>query len=970
MKKRSSRHHAHTPAVHGLPVIASTDVAVIGGTSAAVAAAVSAAREGARVLLVASRTYFGEDIAGTLRLWLEDGESASNSPAEKIWGADRFVTPARVKKRLEDMLTEARVEFMYASLPTDIVIDENGALAGVVIANRAGRQAVIAKSIIDASDNGLIARLAGAPFHARAFSRTHARTARWVIIAETARDGEGISHRALDLPLTVFDKMGRDPISSKARWHEYTITLSADDGSLRARASIEQMIRDRTYTPGQLYASETPFYLPAACIKSDASHAHSMCRPETDYLWVVSGALDAAPDAAEMLLRPCAFMGLGDSVGIAAAKEAASRGRIAHADVSVRSKQTRSSPRGTIRIPDDARVASPERIAQKDHSLPILGTYDVVVVGGGTSGAPAGIASARSGARTLVIENLYGLGGVSTLGMIGSYWKGNRVGFTNSVPQNPIEVRMEWYRSELRSAGADIWFGVISIGACMDGNRIRGVVVATPEGAGIVLADVVIDATGNADIAIAAGAKPLYLEDDFALQESHYARREVGSSYTNGGRPSVADHDIVQMKSALKKYSEKPFDISPLFNTRERRRIEGDYILDWLDQINERTFPDSICLGKSDYDSHGYQIHPFFLMRSARVKGDYDKQFTSFVPYRSILPKGIDGMLVVGLAMSAHRDAIPIVRMQPDLHNLGFAAGTAAAMAVQGKTSLRKIDIKALQRELVYVGNLPAQVLIDRDPYPFPKSVVAQAVKDVLQNFLHLEKILAASAAALPLVRTAFVSAHGADTVRYAEVLALLGDARGLDTLIAESERIIREKEFPNKNAVTWVRSQSDPDDYERLIYALGFIRDARAAKAIGALSEHIPPVDFLKYRAVAVSLGRIAHAAAADTLAKLLMENKKRLHDLESAAAAPEDRAEIFEGEESSGVKIVPPSEPSLDDIRIRVLITAVALYRCSDSDGAAAKALQDISKGWSGAHAALATQTLASGKKKAGKA
>jgi len=69
-------------------------------------------------------------------------------------------------------------------------------------------------------------------------------------------------------------------------------------------------------------------------------------------------------------------------------------------------------------------------IPVEPHGLPVLGDYDVVVVGGGTGGAPAGIGAGRQGARTLVLEHLYGLGGVGTLGLISSYYHGNRVGFT------------------------------------------------------------------------------------------------------------------------------------------------------------------------------------------------------------------------------------------------------------------------------------------------------------------------------------------------------------------------------------------------------------------------------------------------------------------------------------------------------------------------------------------------------------
>jgi len=68
-------------------------------------------------------------------------------------------------------------------------------------------------------------------------------------------------------------------------------------------------------------------------------------------------------------------------------------------------------------------------------------------------------------------------------------------------------------------------------------------------------------------------------------------------------------------------------------------------------------------------------------------------------------------ILVVGKAVSVARDALPAIRMQPDLENQGGAAGLAAAMGVRSGQDLRKIDVRALQTRLVGIGVLPERVL-------------------------------------------------------------------------------------------------------------------------------------------------------------------------------------------------------------------------------------------------------------------
>jgi NADPH-dependent 2,4-dienoyl-CoA reductase/sulfur reductase-like enzyme len=122
--------------------------------------------------------------------------------------------------------------------------------------------------------------------------------------------------------------------------------------------------------------------------------------------------------------------------------------------------------------------------------LKVLGEYDVAVVGGGTSGAAASISAARHGARTPLIEYLHTLGGVGTAGLIGMYWHGVRDGFIREVEEGvgrlgakvAVVGKAEWWRRKLRRSRADIWFGTLGCGAWLKGNRVGGVVVATPDG--------------------------------------------------------------------------------------------------------------------------------------------------------------------------------------------------------------------------------------------------------------------------------------------------------------------------------------------------------------------------------------------------------------------------------------------------------------------------------------------------------
>lgn len=929
-----------------IPVAEEVDVVVAGGSTGAVAAAVAAAETGARVFLVAPQAYLGEDLCATMRLWLEPDETPEAPLARKLFsdpdGRGPF-RPMHIKKTLDEALLAANVRFLYSSYVTDLLRDGRSRPAGVVIANRAGRQAILAKAIIDGTERAAVARLAGARFHPfpsgpQAFCR--------IVIAREVKTAPGLTARKTGLHYRVeADPKAKPPLPAPymADLIEYRADVEMPDGSFAAYARAEQVLRDLTYSDTEQANTDWIFHIPPDRIRGaksvkgkwpGAARLDLGCfRPAgVPRVFVLSAMADIPREHASRLMRPLELMAAGARVGVAAAQEA--RRAPVPAAVSVRADKRAEKFAAAAGNVKEAltglrpAAASTRLVPSPARSIPVLGAYDVVVVGGGTGGAPAGIAAARKGAKTLVLEYLHGLGGVGTMGLISTYYFGYRGGFTKEVPGartwNPLQ-RAEWWRRTLRQAGAEIWFGAIGCGAFVKGNRVAGVVVATPQGRGVVLAKVVIDATGNADIAAAAGAETMYTDgSELAQQGTGLPRLTLGPGYTNTDFTITDETDMLDvwhlMVYAKNKYA-SDFDMGQLVDTRERRRIVGDFVMSFLDQVNHRRYPDTIAVAHSNFDTHGYTVDPYFLLDHPQKK-----PFDIDVPYRCFVPKGLDTIFVIGLGVSAHRDAIPMIRMQPDVQNHGYAIGLAAATLARTEAPVRSLDVRSLQKELVAIGIVPERVLTDRDAYPISDHKVAEAVK--LKN---VGIILAKPETSSPLLRRAWREASGEDRLVYAHILAVLGDATGLETLIEAVDSQPWDAGWKFRGGGQFGPALSPLDT---MIIAMGRTHDRRAlpailrkAAALNATSE------FSHWRAVALALEAIADPTAAPVLAELLAR----------PGIAGHAHLTVETARERSGPS---PGDNTTRDLSIRELGLARALFRCGDHNGLGARILQQYAR------------------------
>ena len=140
-----------------------------------------------------------------------------------------------------------------------------------------------------------------------------------------------------------------------------------------------------------------------------------------------------------------------------------------------------------------------------------------------------------------------------------------------------------------------------------------------------------------------------------------------------------------------------------LMGIRESRRIVGEYVLNMDDYLARRSFDDEI--GRYCYN---VDIHPTSRNREAFeafkkvFEGKRYKPGESYgVPFRVLLPKGVDNLLVAGRCISTDRPMQSSTRVIPGCYITGQAAGVAAGLCVKDGLMPHDTNVSAVRRELV-----------------------------------------------------------------------------------------------------------------------------------------------------------------------------------------------------------------------------------------------------------------------------
>ena len=873
----------------------SVDVLVLGGTVRGVSAAVAAKEAGADVYLVAPRPFLGEDIAGKLRLKKPAGELGPICSAiyDPKGHEGSYAFGDTTPAQAKKALDRALLDAKVPFITWTIGAEYVRDTDGKI----AGAKVV--------NRNGERTIRAKVVVDARdrlgEIAKGEYPFVRYIISGEAPKSDK-VKATAVSDAIEI--KEGeRGPFQSKnqpkkiaARLWKCEMTLPMADGSARSLAAAEQLARDLTWTPTQIDSADSIIF--------------------------GSDAYDASAEER-----------LGRSQGAMAAERAKSA---------------------------EMPVIEP---GHDGADLPVIAECDVFVAGAGTGGAPAAIASARAGAKTIVAEYLPRMGGTMTDGLIGLYCYGLTIGFTKELDEGVHDFgaiygqcKAEWMRAEARKAGAEIWFGALVTGVRKEGEALVAVEVAFQDGTrGLVRTLATVDATGNADLAAFAGEETEFIDaTELSLQGAGSTPKILGTSYQNTDYAFVDDTDAEDLchftLRARQNFGTYVWDQSQNVNSRERRRLHGVYYITAQDIMNERTYPDVISLARSNFDTHGQTVSDEFFIEAPHAKDALKVN----IPFRALLPKNTDGLLVTGLGMSAHRDAMPVLRMQPDVQNQGYAAGLAAASSVKDNSRLRDIDIPALQRKLAEIGIVGENVIGMKDSFPLADAEIEASVKTLANGYEGLSKVLSDTARALPLLRGAYAAAEGEEAkLVYAHVLGLLGDATGRETLEKKLAATTEwDKGWNYKGMDQFGRSVSLVDSY---LIALGRCGAESSFACIDALAKKLTGKStYSHFRAVALALERLGDPRGADTLAALLA-----LEGVSGHAFASDDLTHKVPGYESFATKNLGLGDMERSDC-LRELCIARALYNLGDRGGCAAATLREYAADPRKAYANHARQIL----------
>lgn len=420
-----------------------------------------------------------------------------------------------------------------------------------------------------------------------------------------------------------------------------------------------------------------------------------------------------------------------------------------------------------------------------NNEIPIYAQTDVLVAGGGLSGVAAAVSAARAGAKTMIVEKSGMFGGMASLGLVNPFMVSKNGGqyLVQGFFQELIELLKEKnacvegelfgrphiaFDAEILKAllpdilqeeKVDILLHAYAAGAICRENEAKGIIIEGKSGQKRLLAKVIIDATGDADIAYYCGAQvekgrskdglmqPATLcfkvggvsienmpprekiNEIFNREKSTFPVKilrdrflfftavRAGEIHVNTTRMLKVDGTEIEDQTKAEIEGRKQMmvlvdflrrhisgcenafiDVSaPQAGFRETRRVIGEYLLTKQDILECKKFDDAIAASNYPLDMHAPSGEGVDFLE-LKPNTFYE------MPLRCLIPKKIENLLVVGRPISVSHEAYSSTRVMPTCVATGQAGGALAAISIKNKINLRKIDSAKVQQALIAEG--------------------------------------------------------------------------------------------------------------------------------------------------------------------------------------------------------------------------------------------------------------------------